>query len=160
MSTQLSAVDDTRTYSAGSRIARYVETGIEGGEKQTTLFRPPPRKRTDSGFAGDDTKRLRIVSAQVARPAAREAVARSVDGVIGKYDDVSVTCELRLATGTVAVQLPRSLFPEELRYGLPISLSLDEVGGIRRPVVAVRRVAPEAVADLAREFDDVLSKLP
>lgn len=67
--------------------------------------------------------------------------SRSVEGVIAGIRDESVTVECSTPNGPVEISLPPSLIPDSLlKYGQPVSISLDETSGYRRPVITERRI--------------------
>lgn len=103
-------------------------------------------------------KSLRLVTielTQQAEPA--KAVENSVDGIVIRFDDVSVRCELKVGNSQVPVLLPRALFPTELRCGLPISLEMLEESGVRKPSISIRELDFAANANIAAEFDEILA---
>lgn len=102
---------------------------------------------------------FRLTVAPTAVRAVDKNLKKSVDGVIASYDDVSVNCELRLSDKSVSVQLPRALFPDQIRYGLPVSVEMSDVEGIRRLVVTLRKFEPSANSAIAKEFDMILDQL-
>lgn len=72
-----------------------------------------------------------------------------INGAVLQVEDESVLCELYGETALVQISLPRSLLPEDVRYGMPISLSIDETSGVRRPVIR-KRVVTGSTEDQAR----------
>ncbi len=66
-----------------------------------------------------------------------------------RVEDISVLCEVKIAAGHIHIRLPKSLFPINIYYGMPISISYrKELSGTRRPVVSPREVdADELHAD-------------
>lgn len=82
-----------------------------------------------------------------------------VAGVVISYDEASVRCELNISERVVTVQLPRTLFPENIRYGFPISLEMIEEGGFRKPKISPRQIEKSGAAAIAAEFDSILSAI-
>lgn len=82
-----------------------------------------------------------------------------VEGVVISHDEISVCCELIVNDKAVEIQLPRSLFPKNTYYGLPINLQMVDDGGIRRPLVVIRKIDEKRNADIADEFDLILNAL-
>jgi hypothetical protein len=76
---------------------------------------------------------------------------RSVDAVIDEImrDSVVVRCLLP-AGNTVDLRLPPSIIPGQLlRYGQPVTVSLDSSGGVRVPRIEARKIAAQS-----NEFPD------
>ena len=112
----------------------------------TTEHSPAPLDFSVPGAVVDDA--APAIPAVVARP-------NFVDGtVIGAPAD-SIECELNLPGGVHRIRLPGALFPEATAYGSPFRLRLEEVGGIRQPIVELRVPArtPEQEAALDRIAD-------
>lgn len=82
-----------------------------------------------------------------------------VEGVVLSNDEISVRCELTVNGKVVEIQLPRSLFPESITYGLPINLKMVDEGGIRRPLITLRKIDDNSTANIADEFDSILNAL-
>jgi hypothetical protein len=128
--------------------------------RQLNHFLIPRRTGGTDAISHDEaTRSLKIVANENPVVAEGKSLKKSVDGVVGKYDEVSVTCDLRLGEKTVHIQLPRALFPDELRYGLPVSVQMMDDGGVRRPAVSIREVDPQATTAVAAEFDALIEKL-
>lgn len=92
---------------------------------------------------------------QVALPLQKSTVDGSVIGI----DDASVKCELYLERGIVAINLPKVFFPPGIEYGAPVSIAMDESDGIRKPVVTMRRINPDALEAESREIDAIVDSL-
>lgn len=113
----------------------------------------------DTSLELSEVKTLRlVVSKDKQVSAAPKEQKQFVDGVVIRFDDASVECELTVASGPLALQLPRALFPAELRCGLPISLQMVEENGVRKPFIIVREIHAEDNADILAEFDTILAK--
>ena len=154
------ASETGRSYrSTGFGIQNYSETAVEHGVRRKGIFRPDRSPVTVAVPVDEEARSFRLVASD--RPVQGESreLRKSVDGVVGKYDDVSVTCVLHLGGREVSIQLPPPLFPDEIRYGLPINVELAEVGGIRKPVISVRQIDARGTADIAAEFDAILAQL-
>ena len=71
---------------------------------------------------------------------------RTVDAVIDEIMRDSVIVRCLLPTGnTVDLRLPPSVIPSQLlRYGQPVTVSLDTASGVRVPRIEARRIAPQS----------------
>ncbi len=84
---------------------------------------------------------------------------KEVAGIVLEVEDISVNCEIYLERGNVEINLPISLFPEKVHYGMLISLSLDEFSGIRCPVIKVRYPPKMALNEGKEEMDALIAEL-
>lgn len=107
----------------------------------------------------EGSRRFWVQSTETPVPVAAAPISRSVDGVVDIYDEVSVQCRLRVGSSTVTIQLPRPLFPQAIRHGLPVSLEMIDDQGIRKPRISVREIQPHDVAGIAEEFDAIIAAL-
>lgn len=120
---------------------------------------PPARTEKDNSFELSGVKTLRLVASQDKQiSVAPKEQKPFVEGVVIRFDDASVECELTIASGPVTLQMPRALFPTELRCGLPIFLEMREENGVRRPSIISREIQAEDNADISAEFDKILAK--
>lgn len=87
----------------------------------------------------------------------RQNQGAAIGSVVSVGED-SVVCELESDAGPVRVAFPRSHFPETARFGLPISISFQSIGGIRRPVIEERDATPKD-DELTREIDELIAGL-
>ena len=84
----------------------------------------------------------------------KKDLSSSVDGAVVDIVKQSVTCELYTLPHSRFIKLPKALFPcDDLRIGLPISLKIDESGGIRKPVVTLRNIDNSRFSRGAEIFD-------
>lgn len=127
--------------------------------QQRSIFRSAPSWETGAEVIDDGAHRLRLSASETAVPTEKKELKKSVDGVVGKYDEITVNCDLRLGDKLVTIQLPRALFPNELFYGLPITVEMTEEGGIRRPIITARQIDPATTEAMAKEFDAILEQL-
>lgn len=96
--------------------------------------------------------------AESARPDASSRVTATgaAIGSVVSFDDESVICEVSSGAGPMRVALPRCHFPEDVRFGLPIEISVETVQGIRRPVVRLRATEKRENDALTRELADLI----
>jgi hypothetical protein len=89
-----------------------------------------------------------------------DAPTRAVDGVIAEVGDQTVLINLSLPGGTFAsIRLPPVLIPDNiLEYGTPVKVTLDTSGGVRRPIVEKRTIAPRPL-ERSAEIDDWLQSI-
>jgi hypothetical protein len=68
-----------------------------------------------------------------------------VNGAVLKVESESVLCDLVLSDQHWEVSLARSFFPEGVRYGTPVRISMRDIDGYRTPLVEVvdRRPQPD-----------------
>ena len=97
----------------------------------------------------------RTINRDVAAPPVPSGAAI---GTVIAVDDDSVICEVQSANGAMRVALPRCHFPERARFGLPISIAVESVNGIRRPVIRERVIETRNDA-LTSEVDRLLESL-
>ena len=85
---------------------------------------------------------------------------RTINGVVGHILKDSITISCRLPSGQWDLRLPPALVPDELQnFGLPVRISLDTTGGIRRPIVTARPIEPQAKLPGQEDVEDWLNKL-
>jgi len=118
-----------------------------------------PIFRTEKNVESENALALKLAHSEERAPVIENKLRNYVEGVIQTYDDVTVRCELNVEGRPVIVQLPKALFPEEIRYGLPIKLEMAEANGIRRPIVTVRPIQESDTSDIAAEFDALLGPI-
>lgn len=82
-----------------------------------------------------------------------------VEGVVTSHDETSVKCDLIVNEKNISIQLPRSLFPEKIFYGLPINLEIINESGFRKPLITIRGINQRNNGKIAEEFDLILGKL-
>lgn len=86
--------------------------------------------------------------------------AAHVNGTIVAIEEGSVLCELELAEGPQRIRLARGLFPEGIEYAAPIQLRMEEIDGIRRPIVELRDVQRSGEIEAIRaRVDRLISEL-
>jgi hypothetical protein len=161
MSTQTSfAVDSVTRYNPFRSVgANHGQTDVGNAVRQRDIFRSTPSWETGAEVIDDGAHRLRLSTSERVVPTEKKELKKAVDGVVGKYDEITVNCDLRLGDRLVTIQLPRALFPQELSYGLPITVEMIEDGGIRRPVITTRQIDRAATEAMAKEFDAILEQL-
>lgn len=77
----------------------------------------------------------------------------NVPATILRKEDVSVLCEVELQAGRVHIKLPRCLFPEDIHFGMPITIRFDEEpSGIRKPSVSLRKINTEGLREENEEM--------
>ncbi len=85
------------------------------------------------------------------KPKEEKALADEVAATIVVVDDVAVSCEVNVESRFVRVRLPRTLFPENIHYGMPVSISYrkNEID-LWTPSVKVRKIQ-KANTQIARQ---------
>ena len=77
----------------------------------------------------------------------------SVPATVLRAEDVSVLCEVELQAGSIHINLPRSLFPAKIHYGMPITIRFEEKqSGIRKPSVSLRQIDTELLREENEEM--------
>lgn len=82
-----------------------------------------------------------------------------VDATILQNDDISVSCEVNLQAGQIHINLPRSIFPEKIYYGMPVIISYKEVSGMRQPIITPRNINIESMQKENNEISAIIEKL-
>jgi hypothetical protein len=85
-------------------------------------------------------------------------VGAAIGNVIS-VDEDSVLCELHADGRLIEVGLPRVLFPENIRWGTPISIRMQIVNGFRTPVVEIRETQGTEDPRIA-EMERLIAELP
>ncbi len=103
------------------------------------------------------TPRQTTTSSQETTPA---FTTNEVNGTVLEIHDDYVVCEIQPESGfTVHINLPNSLFPEEIHYAYPFKLSMINESGFRKPVVTSREVDPGAFAAERAAVQTIIDKL-
>lgn len=137
----------------------FERTSSNPSRERQSLLSPALKHSTEEELGIPTAK---IFSFPIEKPYINVAPAQAknyVTGVIVSYDEISVKCEMNVDEKVVSIQLPRSLFPEVIHYGLPINLKVIEEDGFRRPVITLRKIDEKSTADIAAEFDSILNAL-
>lgn len=80
-----------------------------------------------------------------------------VSAVVIREEENTVLCEIDLQRGPLNVSLPKSLFPTQITYGMPITVSYKEDhSGIIRPMVSLREIQEN---DARRQENDEMDAL-
>lgn len=152
--------DSGRRYSISTSIRGIpTRTEVERKAERQSILSISPSLSTEELPVAEGAKSFRFSTAESPTTPVEKALNKFVNGVVSSYDETSVQCDLRLADTKVAIQLPRALFPEHIRYGLPIRLEMIDDNGIRRPSITIREIDPGNAADISREFDAILEAL-
>jgi hypothetical protein len=79
----------------------------------------------------------------------------SVDGAVINVVDRSVTCELFTQPKHRFINMPISMFPEveKIKIGQGITLRIEKVLGIKKPIILFREIDPEKSKDGVDFFD-------
>ncbi|MDX5333501.1 MAG: hypothetical protein LPK58_05590 [Gammaproteobacteria bacterium] len=134
---------------------------VSSGEYRLREDRKPNVLETGAltGSQYQGTPVLKHSRREAARPMAIPAGRRSLDGNVLEIDEVTVNCELYDGNRLKEIQLPRSLFPENVHYGMAITVALDETGGTRRLVVQEREPNAERLREGLDEFNRLIERL-
>lgn len=157
-----SALDTSESYTLiNSKENRSRSTEAQINKSGLVLIHIDPQLRNETEEDKADEYTYPGASKETSRAEAcvGKQYKKEVDGIVLSVEDVSVNCEIYLENNNGEIILPKSLFPENVYYGMPISLSLDESSGIRRPVIKVRHLSHEAVAKGKEEMDALVSEL-
>lgn len=126
-------------------------------ETETVSGEAPARKHDSHVGIGADSAviitrdtRARVIPA----PRPNNSQRKKVNATIISIEEFSVVCEVDVQQGNnIRVALPKTFFPDDIIYGTPISISVEEgVSGVRKPVISLRPIDGEA---LRRENDEI-----
>lgn len=142
---------NSHTLNAGTEV-RWTPDSLETNFKVSPAFSTKVSTATD-----ESSNRVQVSSVANTNFVPRTGLKDAVDGVIIKYDDITVKCNLMIDGQSIQIQLPRALFPEEITYGLPISLAMVSENGVRRPEISLRKLPSGTSIKISKEFDDILA---
>ena len=86
---------------------------------------------------------------------------KEVEGSVIKTDENTIECDICLqGKKSYIIQLPKSFFPKDVKTGMAFLLSLENVGGYRKPIIKPRipsahgrDVGNEKMKELLATFD-------
>ena len=81
--------------------------------------------------------------------------AKEAHGVVKEIEDHFIVCEMATTAGVVDVKLQRDIFVSEFFYGMPVTLTIDDVNGYKVPKVARR----ETVAGNSNFLQSIIDSL-
>jgi hypothetical protein len=121
------------------RAASRVTPEHETQRSKEARFRPALGKTTEAPITDEGIVALTSQPSTEASPISPAQPEQSVDAVVSEISDESVTLNCRSPASVVAVQLPLSLLPANLRiFGKPVKFSLIRNDGYRMPVITER----------------------
>jgi hypothetical protein len=68
------------------------------------------------------------------------AANQPAEASVLSFDESTVTCAVQASVGELRIHLPRAHFAGALAFGMPISIGVEEVEGVRRPIIRMRNV--------------------
>lgn len=127
--------------------ARTVPTEVATRDAaEQSFLRGSVRSDTEATVRRGDVYELAVDRADVHRDETRDlsataTQATSLRGVVVAVEEGSYVCDLQLPSGdTTRVRLAKGLFPpEEMLFGDTMSITIQDVNGIRTPVVRKER---------------------
>ena len=135
------------------------ETNVEAPESDRNIARANVGHVTDSARERDVKNGLNVSDAIFSsHPKQEPLVDGGAEASILAIDDGSVMCEVFSSGGAMRVSLPRSYFPEKLVFGMPMSIGVVEVEGVRQPVVRLRQQR-NSNDELDSELSDLIDSL-
>jgi hypothetical protein len=159
---------------AGSRKALAElepSTTVDTPDASHWFGRPTKTTRTATSQAGQedtDYSRTALPKASadlVLRPLtkalpkeAQQRAARAIEATVLGISDESIFCEVRGDNAMLRVNLPRALFPNDVHTGTPVAIRMENVGGVRTPVISQRQIAPVDDPRIA-EMDALIDRL-
>lgn len=158
MATEVSDVPVLEYYNRVQEPSRKV-TEQNIAREYKNLLMPQPRRLTEDN-AGLVTGK--IISYPKAIQSVNDISKKSknyVEGVVTSHDEISVKCDLIVNEKNISIQLPRSLFPQKIFYGLPINLEIINESGFRKPLITIREINQKNNKKIAEEFDLILGEL-
>lgn len=149
--------------SRGRSLKRAVSRSTEDSlqqQNQDAHFRPAPVKTTELQTGDDEMQMLASQKEDGATGLKRTQPEQSVDAVVNGISVESVMLNCRSPTGTIEIQVPISLVPDELRlFGQPVKFLLVRRDGYRVPVVMARAAAAVSRIDGEDEIDSWVNQL-
>lgn len=123
-------------------------SGQQSSDRPADYLATPIQKRTES-TSKNDAATLVLVSGDRPEPQQAQLALQkqSVEGSVIGLEEASIICEIQLERGLVRIALPRTFFPSDVSYGSPISISIDESSGVRRPVVTLQKLDADQLKD-------------
>lgn len=84
----------------------------------------------------------------------------SINAVVSKVDENSVFLKCQLPDRNLEISFARGYIDRELAiYGTPVSLTLQEIQGIRRPVIKFRVIEEKENTNEVKELEDWIKKI-
>lgn len=163
MQTQTSIADisDTpiRRFGFWGQVSDLGRTNFVVDQKRQSSLIPSPKDLTEEEFEISTAKIIKFPTEKVSEIVAPKKTKNFVEGVVVSYDEGSVRCNLDVSGKITSIQLPRSLFPENIRYGMPINLEMINESGFRKPLITIRKIDVKSAEKVAEEFDSIIKAL-
>jgi hypothetical protein len=135
-------------------LARYRTEPKTTATEKDKLFVSAPKSRTVVANTAQQEARATIATDASDVATLQPQGSKVVNAVVREIMRDSVRIECVMPGRNIELQLPPSLFSEELMQpGQPIALSLDTEGGYRRPVVRARQPSPQPNLPGQEEFE-------
>ena len=115
-------------------------------------------------ISGNYAKKLHLVAPSVAIesqvPASRvKRLKNEIDGTVLQIDGESVECEVYKSNKNQIINMPKSLFHDDVGIGFAFSLQLDNSSGYRRPLIKAREIDVSKMAKGVEAIATLISKL-
>lgn len=118
------------------KVSRWDNTDRQQ-EQETNWAKSGPQKETVTERSARIRNRL-LVEGRVATAQSELHANSPANASVLSFDESTVLCVVEAMSGELRIHLPRVHFPEQLSYGMPLSIGVEEVDGIRRPVIRSR----------------------
>jgi hypothetical protein len=160
---------------AGSRktlVELDASTTVDAPDAPHWFGRPMKATRTATSQAGQEDTLDHSRTASPKAPAdltlrplaktppkeAQQRAARAIEATVLGITDESIFCEVRGDNAMLRVNLLRALFPTDVHTGTPVAIRMENVGGVRTPVISQRQIAPVDDPRIA-EMDALIGRL-
>ncbi len=84
---------------------------------------------------------------------------KKLNGCVLQVDEASVQCEVYVVDKTVNLRLPKSVVPENIKFGSPISITIDETNKYSRPIVSLREPDKSKMKQFTEKMDELINSL-
>ncbi len=140
------------------------ETSSTSMSSTPSFFSPVSENVTETKAREEDSGRLFRISfeedsCENIQPAALDVSSKSVNAVVTGIYKESVLYRVQLGDDEyVEIKLPRALAPDNIFWGMPVSIELDRSTGYVRPVIKERQAPPVDTEELS-ELDRLIDRL-
>lgn len=164
--TQYSAPEEFTVYKPSHTEKTQINSHKNPNISQSALWSNYPYETTaelSSGEVGNTVIRQQeLPPSPESTPKTQRIRKSEVFGTVLSIEDVSAVCEVYLNDSqerTLCIRLPKSLFPDNICYGSPITIAYrQDASGIRRPSVTLRKMSKtERMHQEDREMEALIS---
>jgi hypothetical protein len=144
--------NDYRPFLPCDNIAKQTDSQFKG---KLSLQSPIPQETSWSEEKGLRSVKSRLQDNIAVSSEKKLGLKSSVDGAVINVVDRSVSCELFTQPKHRFINMPISMFPEveKIKIGQGITLRIEKVLGIKKPIINFREIDPEKSKDGVDFFD-------